>query len=55
MTKKDYLRAVDTIQATNTTETEFQLLIETFIDFFKDDNLKFSPDRFREACESNEK
>lgn len=55
MSKKDYLRAVSVIQSTNTTETEFQLLIETFIDFFQGDNTKFNSHRFREACELNEK
>jgi len=51
MTKKNYLQAVSVIIETNTTELEIQLLIDTFVDFFKDDNPRFDEVRFRKAFE----
>jgi len=54
MTKKDYLRAVKTIQFTNSTESEFQMLIDTFVEFFEGDNPRFNKERFRKACQDED-
>jgi hypothetical protein len=46
MTKKNYLKAANLIKV----KDERDMLIETFIKFFEDDNSKFDTDRFRKAC-----
>jgi len=53
MSRKDYVSAVRIVKNINTTKKNNQLLIDTFIEFFKQDNLKFNPSKFRKACESN--
>jgi hypothetical protein len=53
MHRKDYLRAVDVIKSQRWIRdtTERTLLIDTFVEFFRDDNPQFNEDRFRGACE----
>ena len=52
MSLKDYLRAVETIKSAHwvRNDNERELLTETFVEFFQDDNPRFNPDKFREAC-----
>jgi len=56
MTKKDYLRAIDTIRSQNwvRNENERELLIGTFVAFFQGDNPRFNEDRFRQACQNED-
>jgi hypothetical protein len=53
MNEKDYQGAVKIIQATNTIEGEYQILVDAFVEFFKADNPKFNEDKFRKACDNN--
>ena len=52
MTRKDYIQAAKVVSSLRTTTSDKALnkIIQTFSDFFANDNVRFSRDRFLLAC-----
>jgi len=50
MTRRDYERAVLVIKNAKLSFGERALIIETFVDFFAGDNVRFNKKRFVDAC-----
>ena len=50
MSRKDYISAAKAINNISKDDERRDVLIETFVDFFKNDNAAFNEKRFREAC-----
>ncbi len=51
MSRKDYVEAARIISETPMSDELRAQLVGRFVTFFADDNPRFSPSRFREACE----
>jgi hypothetical protein len=52
MSRKDYVEAARIIREASYLSAEARSrLVGDFVTFFADDNSRFSPSRFREACE----
>lgn len=53
MSRKDYLVAVSVIKSIplDRKDPKIAVLIDTFVDFFQNDNPRFNPEKFRRACE----
>jgi hypothetical protein len=54
MSKKDYERAATIVRATkrfDATETR-RIVIDAFIELFRDDNPRFNVNQFRKACDA---
>ena len=50
MSRKDYVEAARIIREEHMTKETRKRLVARFVTFFADDNPRFSPSRFREAC-----
>lgn len=52
MTKKEYSKAAEMVRKDrlNYGEAVGQLIMETFVSFFQNDNPRFDENRFRQAC-----
>ena len=50
MSRKDYNEAARILRETTMTKETRAALVSSFVVMFADDNARFSPIRFREAC-----
>lgn len=51
MTKKNYERAAEVIKRRAPKPKQRSEMVETFVEFFKNDNPRFDEERFRFACQ----
>jgi hypothetical protein len=55
MTKRDYIRAAKIVRQHYELQEDCAMWVEqSFIRFFREDNIRFDADHFREACKVEE-
>jgi hypothetical protein len=51
VSRKDYIATAEILRAVSMPDEARAELVSRFVTFFADDNPRFSPSRFRDACE----